>query len=393
MITLRLRAGHVQPLWAGHPWVYAQAIEAIDGPVEPGAEVRVVDPRGNLLGVGYYTPDSAIPVRILSRTERSLGFELFVERLQEAKALREALGLPDGNTTGYRAVHAEGDRFPGLIVDRFDDVLAIQILTRGLFERRAELLRALNEVYHPKSILDRTPPAAAQLEGFAPSHGLASGQEITALRFRERGFDYEIPLTLGQKTGYYFDQRPLRARIETLAAGRDVLDAFGYVGAFGLHAARGVANSVHVVENNPFVVEVGEQLTKAHGYERVIRHEKADAKQVMAANPGRYDLVIADPPRLAPTKKKLRAALDGYTQIAALALSATKPGGLTVICSCSSAVDLTSLSRAVATGAAQARVDAVVLERHFQGPDHPVLAAHPEGLYLKSLLLTVRGAL
>lgn len=392
MITVHLRAGHVQPLWAGHPWVYAQAIERIDGASAPGAEVRVVDPRGNSLGVGFYTPDSAIPVRVMSRTERPLDQAFFAERLAEAKGLREALGLPDGATTGYRLVHAEGDRFPGLIVDRFNDVLAIQILTRGLHERREALIAALKEVFQPKTILDRTPPAAAQLEGFVPTHGTAYGPELTALEFFERGFEYHLPLTLGQKTGFYFDQRPLRARIEALAAGRDVLDAYGYVGAFGLHAARGVANSVHVVENNPYAVEVGQALAKAHGYERVIRHEKADAKQVMAANPGKYDLVIADPPRLAPTKKKLRAALDGYTQIAELALSATKPGGLTVICSCSSAVDLTSLSRAVATGAAQARVDAVMLERHFQGPDHPVLSAHPEGLYLKSLILTVRAA-
>jgi 23S rRNA (cytosine1962-C5)-methyltransferase len=389
MAKVQLRAGHVQPIWAGHPWVYAQAIEKIEGNVAAGDEVEVFDPRGQSLGVGFYTPGSAIPVRILSRQKRPLDLDFFVERLKEAKSLREALGLAASDTDGYRAVHAEGDRLPGLIVDVFGEAIAMQLLTIGMFNRRALILEALQMVYAPKTILDRTPPNAALLESFTPIHGVAWGEPIDALRFRERGFQYEIPVELGQKTGFYFDQRPLRARIEALAAGRDVLDAYGFVGPIALHAARGVANTVRVVENNPLAVEVGKKLAETNGYDRVVRYEKGDAKAVLAESKGRYDLVIVDPPRLAPTKKKLRSALDGYTQIAALALGATKPGGLTVVCSCSAAVDLTSLSRAVATGAAQANVDAVMLERHFQGPDHPVLSAHPEGLYLKSLILRV----
>src|ERR1700722_10783635 len=191
--SVKLKAGHVQPVWAGHPWIYAQALEWVEGGAVAGDEVTVLDPHGTLLGRGFYSPGSAIPVRLLVRdsvTQLDLAF--FRSRLERAVELRRSLGLPGEGTTGYRLVHAEGDGLPGLIVDRLGDVLCVQFLTFGMKAREGLVLEALREVIAPKAILDRTPAATARLEGFAPSSGVVRGEDVEALTFRERGLAYRI---------------------------------------------------------------------------------------------------------------------------------------------------------------------------------------------------------
>ncbi len=392
MGTLRLKPGHVQPVWAGHPWVYAQAVERVEGGVTRGDELSVLDPRGNLLGRGFYSPGSAIPVRILVRDATTrLDAEFFVTRIKHAVRMRQELGLPDELTTGYRAIHAEGDGLPGLVVDRFDDVAVVQLLTAGMKAREGILLQAIHDVLRPRAILDRTPASSAKMEGFVPGTGLVRGEPVDALMFTERGLAYRIPLDLGQKTGFYFDQRGLRARVESLSRGKRVLDTYSYVGAFAMAAARGGALSVTAVDESATALEVGAECARANGLDGKIAFVKNDARKALteAGSAGGYDLVIVDPPRLAPTKSSRDGALVAYSKIAELGCRATRSGGLLVVCSCSAAVDLTALTRALANGALRANVQAVVLERHFQGFDHPVLSAFGEGLYLKALLARI----
>lgn len=379
----------MQPVWAGHPWVYAQAIDRIEGGATAGDEVRVIDPRGNFLGRGFYSPTSAIPVRIIVRDDKTaVDGHFFHARLTRALEARAALGLPSSETTGHRVVHAEGDGMPGLVVDRFGDVLAVQFLTFGMKAREGIVLQALHDVLAPRTILDRTPHGIAKAEGFVPESGAIRGDAITELSFRERGFSYRIPLDVGQKTGFYFDQRPLRALVEELARGRSVLDAFSYVGPFALAAARGGATEVTAVDQSALAIEVGARIAQDNGLAGRISWNKQDAAHALraAAERGGVDLVLADPPRLAPTRGARTGALVAYAKIAEHASRAVKPGGLVVFSSCSSAVDLGSLTRALATGAQRVGRQAVILHRSFQGPDHPVLAAHPEGLYLKSIV-------
>ena len=388
-----LKPGHVQPVWMGHPWVYAQAIDRIEGGATAGDEVSVHDPRGNLLGRGFYSPGSAIPVRLLTRdAETHLDAAFFRARIEQAASLRASLGLPSAHTTGFRLVHAEGDGLPGLVVDKYGDALAVQVGTIGMKQREAVIHEALWSVAKAKVIVDRTSAQTAKAEGFTPTGGVvrtAPGTELTAFEIVERDLRFQLPLELGQKTGFYFDQRQLRARVEMLAHGKRVLDAYCYVGAFAIAAARGGATEVVAVDESALALEVGAECARANGVGDKVKFAKQDARHALAEAHGGFDLVVLDPPRLAPTRGAREQALVAYAKLAENGCRATRPGGILVLCSCSAAVDLGALTRALAQGATRANVQATVLERWFQGADHPVPAAFGEGLYLKALVAHV----
>ena len=388
-----LKPGHVQPIWAGHPWVFQQAIASAGGGARPGDLVAVQDPRGTFLGKGFYSPSSALSVRILARDESTeIDGAFFRERVSTALANRRALHLPNADTNAYRLVHAEGDGLPGFIADVFDDVVVVQFGTLGMKLHEGQLFEALDEALKPRAIIDRTSADMAKREGFEPAKGVVRGDErATTLVFRERGFSFSLPEEIGQKTGFYFDQRPLRARVEQLARGRSVLDAFAFIGTFSLAAARGGAREVTAVDASAVALEVGAETARANGVDAAISWIRGDARHALtkAGEAGGHDLVICDPPKLAPSRGKKEAALGVYKRLAEAGARATKPGGLLVFCSCSGAVRADDLVRALALGAESVGRSAVVLERHFQGADHPVPASFPEGLYLKSLIARI----
>ena len=387
-----LKAGHVRPVWAGHPWVFAQAVESIRGGAQPGDEVEVQDAEGHWLGRGLYSPGSAIVVRIYGRQKTEhLDASFFERRIHQALERRQAVGLPAPGTDAYRVLHAEGDELPGVIVDRYGETLAVQWGTIGIQRREALLLSALQAALNPRAIIDRTTQRAAQAEGFRANAGVVRGHELSELRFEERGLSYRVPRDLTQKTGFYLDQRPLRARVEELAKDAHVLDTFTYIGSFAMSAARGGAQKVHAVDASAPAMEVAAECAALNGLADRIHFEKGDAAAALAeaGRQGGYDLVICDPPKLAPTRAAKKKALSATRRMAAAGARATRPGGLLVLCSCAAAVGVQELTRAVALGARDAGLGAVVLERHFQGPDHPVVAAFPEGLYLSSLIVQI----
>jgi 23S rRNA (cytosine1962-C5)-methyltransferase len=388
-----VKPGHVQPIWAGHPWVYAQAVQKISGGAVAGDEVEVVDPQGRVLGRGLYSPGSAIVVRLYTR-DRAVPVDaaLFRERITRAVERRRSVGLPALDTNAYRVIHAEGDDLPGLVVDRYGDVIAMQLGTIGIKRREAVVLEALVSELKPRAIVDRTAERVARAEGFAPGSGVIHGDaDVNELRFQERGLEFRIPFELGQKTGFYLDQRPLRARVEELAKGRRVLDTFSYVGAIAMSAARGGATEVHASDQSALALEVAAECASQNGLSGRIQFECADAHDALthAGRKGGYDLVVCDPPKLAPTRAAKKRALASMRRLAAAGARATRVGGLFVICSCSAAIGSSELTRAVALGARDVGLRPVILERWFQGADHPVPAAFPEGLYLSSLLLEV----
>lgn len=397
MAVVTLKAGHVRPVWSGHPWVFAQAVQRVEGGAAPGDEVLVVDPQGNALGRGLYSPRSAIAVRLFTRDpELHVDGALLRKRLERAKERRVGLGLPNEEpgreTTAYRLVHAEGDGLPGLIVDVYGDFVSVQLNTIGMKRREGLVFELLHELLRPRAILDRTPVEAGRLEGFEPGQGIVRGDaSVTELHFMDRGFRFVVPLSLGQKTGYYLDQRPLRERVEELSKGKRVLDAFSFIGTFSLAAARGGAWEVVAVDQNALALSVGAECARSNGLAERIQFVRSDAKAALdhAAQKGAFDLVICDPPKLAPTRANKETALGGYRRLAAAGCRATKPGGTLVLCSCSSAVGVEDLVRALALGARDANMQAVVSERFVQGADHPVPSAFPEGLYLKSVVAWV----
>ncbi|WP_437676455.1 class I SAM-dependent rRNA methyltransferase [Sorangium sp. So ce131] len=393
MPIVTLKPGHVRPVWSGHPWVFAQAIARIEGGAVAGDEVVVTDPYGSVLGRGLYTPRSAIPVRMYTREDRPIDAALFRQRIERAIAHRRELGLPSRSpgheTDAFRLVHAEGDGLPGLIVDVFGDVVVVQLGTIGVKRREGVIFDALQAALSPRAIVDRTPEALAKLEGFTADAGVVRGDAgLEQLRFMERGLRYAIPLALGHKTGFYLDQRTLRTRVEQLAHNRRVLDAFCFVGTFAMAAARGGATEVVAVDESATAIEVGAECARENGLLDRITFTRDDARKALqrASKDGGFDLVLCDPPKLAGTRASKDAALTAYRRLAASACRATRPGGILVLCSCSSAVSLDDLTRVLALGAREARMQAAVFDRQFQGGDHPVPAAFPEGLYLKSLI-------
>lgn len=395
--SVTVKAGHVQPLWAGHPWVFRQAVERLDDGLVAGDEVIVVDPHGKILGRGLYSPSSAIAVRLFtSQGKVAIDGTLLRERLARAVALRRGHGLaderPGKETTGYRLVHGEGDGLPGLIVDAFGETLVVQFGTAGLKRLENEIADALTEVVGPKAIIDRTPVNVARQEGFTLAEGdqrMVRGDAPPHLSFMERGLTYELPIDVAQKTGFYFDQRPLRNRIEALSRGSRVLDACCYVGPIAMAAARGGAKEVWAVDTSVKAIEAGKASAALNGLE--VRFEATESQKAFktAADDGGWDIVICDPPKLAKKRKHKGKAGGGYRKLAAAACAATAPGGLLALCSCSAAVGMDALQRQLALGARDVGRHAIVVDRCFQGADHPVPAAFPEGLYLKVLIARV----
>jgi 23S rRNA (cytosine1962-C5)-methyltransferase len=388
-----IKSGHVRPIWAGHPWVYAQAIECVQGGAAPGDVVDVVDPQGKWLGRGLYSPGTAIPVRICTRVQtQDLNQMLFEQRIVDAIRRRRALGLPSERTNAFRVINGEGDDFPGLVVDKYGDIAVIQISTIGVKLRETPILDTLQRHLSPRCIVDRTSARQARTERFTANRGIVRGEhDVRELDFSERGFEYAIPLELGQKTGFYLDQRTLRGRVEQLSQGRSVLDVFSYVGPFALAAARGGAGRVTAVDSNPLALEIAAQAAAHNGLSGRIDFVHDDAFEALkrAGRTEKYDLVICDPPKLAPSKAASMQALKYMRGIAATSCRAVSNGGALVLCSCSAALGLNELTRALALGARDVNVAARVLERWHQGPDHPVIAAFPEGSYLCAVIAEI----
>jgi 23S rRNA (cytosine1962-C5)-methyltransferase len=395
MPKVHLRAGHVRPLWAGHPWVYAQAVARVDGSPAAGDLVDVLDPQDNWIGAGFYSPKSALVVRLLSRSPGEVvDAEFFRARLRAAAELRRsALHLPSGETTGYRLVHAEGDRLPGLIVDVYGSTATVQLLTAGMKRREVEVLAAVREVTGVTSIVEMPATEHQEHEGFAVSARVAHGEAVEELRFRERGFEYALPFASAQKTGFYFDQRDNRARVEAACQGRRVLDLCSYVGAFALAAARGGAREVLALDRSSFAVDLVQAGAARAGFADVIRSERAELKQVLPelqSRRERFDVIVLDPPKLAHNARQLERARSAYRLWNAQAFSLCEPGGLLVSCSCSGAMQPGDFVRTLALAGADAGRDVTLLALGEQAPDHPTPLAFQEGRYLKAAFIHVR---
>jgi 23S rRNA (cytosine1962-C5)-methyltransferase len=391
MGTVTLRSGHVQPVYAGHPWIYEQAIARVDGAPAAGDPVRVIDPQSNYLGSGFWSPKSAIPVRLVTRApEERLDEAALVRRLERAASFRrDTLRFPNDETNGYRLVNAEGDSLPGLVVDVYGDVAVAQFRTAGIKRHEDALAAQIARVAQVKTVLGAA--ASVSNEGIEDEHRVLRGRDPDGLTFRERGLEWSIPRSVTQKTGYYFDQRENRAHLEQLATGR-VLDVYSFVGGMGLAAARGRTEHVTCVDSSAIAIATGAAAAEHNGLGAKVRFEKQDAKKhvpELVRRGERYDVVVLDPPKLAPTKRHLDSARRAYVQLNKLGAQLVSSGGLLVTCSCSAAIAPSDFVRAVNEGVRSARRDGILVALGGQGPDHLTPLAFSEGRYLKTLFLRI----
>ena len=320
--------GKARPLWFGHPWVYANAVERLEGEAAAGDVVSLVDHDGRFIGRGIFNPRSQIPVRLLTRKDEAVDATFFATRLREAQVLRTLLNLPSSDTTAYRLVNSEGDGLPGLVVDVFGDAAVVQITTLGLALRRDAIFDAVQACVTPRTVYEVAAGSYAEVEGLVAQSRVVRGESRNLVPCVEDGLRFEAEPLAGQKTGMFLDQRPSRIRVGQLAGvgkGLRVLDCYAYAGGFGLQAARAGASEVTAVDSSPRAVARIEAHAAANG--ATVRAVEADAFRFLeTATPMSYDLVVVDPPKFARARKDLEAATKGYERLNALALTACRCG-------------------------------------------------------------------
>ncbi|MEO8135026.1 MAG: class I SAM-dependent rRNA methyltransferase [Betaproteobacteria bacterium] len=390
MPTYVLNPGREKSLLHRHPWVFSGAIGTTKGEVTAGATVDVIAEDGRFLGRAAASPTSQIRARIWSFDPRiAVDAAFFEQRLRAAVAWRDPLFSSDN--TAARLVHAESDGLPGLIVDRYADTLVVQLLSAGVETWREVIFAALTRVTGCTRIFERSDVEVRVLEGLPARSGPVSGDSGIEIVVAEHGLLYDIDIAGGQKTGFYLDQRNNRQRVAQLAGGRDVLDCFCYSGGFSLGALRGGARSVLALDSSADAIKAAQRNARRNGLDddRVSWVEADVFKhlRLLRDQARQFDLVILDPPKLAPTIQHVERAARAYKDINLLALKLLRPGGLLASFSCSGGVGIELFQKIVAGAAVDARVDAQIIERLGPGADHPILLSFPEGDYLKGLLV------
>lgn len=387
-----LKPGKEESLKRFHPWVFSGAIARVEGEPEEGEVVDVYTSKKEFIACGHFQIGS-IAVRVLSFRQEPIDHAFWVRRLQVAKDLRCALGVlgnPQNNT--YRLVHGEGDNLPGLIIDVYDHTAVMQAHSAGMHLDRMVVAEALEEVMgdviqHIYYKSETTLPFKADL--LATENGFLKGGSPENVAM-ENGLKFHVDWLKGQKTGFFVDQRENRALLERYAKGRNVLNMFCYTGGFSFYAMRGGANLVHSVDSSAKAIDLTNENVFLN-FPGDTRHQAfaEDAFKFLDRMGDQYDLIILDPPAFAKHRDALRNALRGYTKLNAKAFEKIRPGGILFTFSCSQVVNKQDFRNAVFTAAAQSGRSVRILHQLTQPGDHPVNIYHPEGEYLKGLVLYV----
>ena len=387
-----LKPGKEESLKRFHPWVFSGAIARVEGEPEEGEIVDVYTSKKEFIACGHFQIGS-IAVRVLSFVQETIDHEFWVRKLAVAKDLRVALGLignPQNNT--YRLVHGEGDNLPGLIIDVYDHTAVMQAHSAGMHVYRMEIADALSEVMgdvieniYYKS--ETTLPFKADL--LSTENGFIKGGSPENVAM-ENGLKFHVDWLKGQKTGFFVDQRENRHLLERYAKGRNVLNMFCYTGGFSFYAMRGGANLVHSVDSSAKAIDLTNENVELN-FPGDARHKAyaEDAFKYLDRMGDQYDLIILDPPAFAKHRDALRNALRGYTKLNAKAFEKIRSGGILFTFSCSQVVNKENFRNAVFTAAAQSGRSVRILHLLTQPGDHPVNIYHPEGEYLKGLVLYV----
>jgi 23S rRNA (cytosine1962-C5)-methyltransferase len=389
-----LKPGREKSLLRRHPWVFSGAVARIEGKAAAGDTVHVVAADGQFLGVGALNPDANISARVWDWHEATqINTAFFHRRLEAAIGMRRTLFArkPD---EAERLVHGESDGLPGLIVDRYADVVVVQISSAGCNRWREAIIEALQRITAARAIYERSDADVLELEGLTARTGLLRGElDTPVVEIRENGIRLQVDVAGGHKTGFYLDQRDNRVRVGRFAAGREVLNCFSYTGGFTLQALAHGAASVASVDSSADALRLARENVRLNGLPED-RCEWVDADvfqhlRKLRDQNRRFDLIILDPPKFAPTAATAERAARGYKDINLLGFKLLRPGGLLATFSCSGGVSADLFRKIVAGAALDAGTDAQVIDQFHSTPDHPVSLAFPEGEYLKGLLCRV----
>ena len=383
-----LKTGKEAAILRYHPWIFSGAIHRMPGTLQDGDIVEVYSSSDRYLATGHFAPGS-IAVKVFSYEQTDAGYDFWKAKLLEAYRLREQLGVTDSpSTNAYRLVFSEGDGLPGLIIDYYNGILAFQAHSLGMYRAKPMIARALQEIYGDrfKGVIDKSETT------LAAKHEEEASPETGSIEILETGHRFMVDIQKGQKTGFFLDQRGNRMFAQFYARGRTVLNTFCYSGAFSVYALKGGATRVVSVDSSRQAIEWATEnimLNEGPGVEGTHEEIVADIKQFLPQNPERFDMVILDPPAFAKHHNVTHNALQAYIHINAEAMKKLNPGGILFTFSCSQAITREMFRSAVMSAALEAGKQVKILHQLSQGPDHPVSLFHPEGEYLKGLILAV----
>ena len=387
--TVLLRPGEADRIVAGHPWIYNNEVLRLSSPAADGDLVQVKDHRQRLLGTGFYNSKSKINVRLLA-PERIIPNEAFFEeRIRAALAVRRR-HLP--KATSFRVVNAESDFLSGLIVDKYEDVLVVQISALGMELRKVHIITALQNIFSPRAIAERSDVASRKFEGLTESNGMLFGEQNGPVAVALNGLKFETDLIGGHKTGMYLDQQANYQAVSAFAKGGQVLDCFSFLGGFGLHAARAGAAHVHLLDQSADAIAASERNAKENGLADKCSFETVNVFDWLKLNTAvkphervipRFDLIILDPPSFTRNRASVPDALRGYKEIHLRALKLLKPGGTLATFCCSHHVSTELFQDSLLSAAYDTRHILRRVASYAQSPDHPIIPMIPETEYLK----------
>lgn len=392
MSAIRLKKNEDKRLKQGHLWIFSNEIDNQVSPLknfEAGQVVTVEAANGKAIGVAYVNPNTLICGRLLSRNPKVQFNQAFLKkRIQAAQALREA----NFDAPFYRLVFGESDGLPGLVIDRFGDVFVAQITTAGMEALKEELVQTIENLYHPQALVLRNDSPSRELEGLSLYTEVAIGPLPEEIVIEENGAKFAIPTEDGQKTGWFYDHRMARGRLQDFVKDKTVLDVFSYLGGWGIEAAVAGAKEVTCVDASTFALDGVDRNAELNGVaEKVITIEgnAFDVLKALATEAHKYDVVIVDPPAFVKRKKDFKAGADGYRRINELAMRLLNTDGILVSASCSHHMSRDALLQQIQLASRHIDRNIPMFDQGHQGPDHPIHPAIPETEYIKTFFFKV----
>lgn len=390
LTTVILKPGEGDRIVAGHPWIYAGAVWRLTQPANDGDVVQVKDSRQRFLGMGVYNSKSKINVRVLSADRVEIDDKFFEDRIRAAVAIREK-HLP--KATSFRVINSESDFLSGLIVDKYEDILVMQISALGMEKRKESILRALKKIFSPRAIVERSESSYRKFEGMEEINGIVEGEFPEGKKtIRLNGIQFNVDIIGGHKTGMYLDQQVNYQKVADLIRGGQVLDCFTFLGGFALHAARAGAARVHALDQSKDALAAAQKNAQANNVDDRCTFEETNVfdwlKSQTTVGPNeklipKFDTIILDPPSFTRTRAALPEALRGYKEIHLRALKLLKPGGTLATFCCSHHVDAVTYQDVILSAAFDARKVLRRVATYSQSPDHPIIPSIPETEYLK----------